>query len=76
MTDIIVMDDLWGGAATAVLARWLYRDGDCVEAGLTICEIMIEKVSIEVTAPASGVLQILVAEETTPASGMKLGAIG
>jgi pyruvate/2-oxoglutarate dehydrogenase complex dihydrolipoamide acyltransferase (E2) component len=75
MSDIVAIDDVWGGATTAVLSRWLYRDGDLVAEGSPLCEIMVEKVSIEIAAPASGVLRILVAEETIIASGSKLGAI-
>jgi pyruvate/2-oxoglutarate dehydrogenase complex dihydrolipoamide acyltransferase (E2) component len=75
MSDIVAIDDVWGGETTAVLSRWLYRDGDLVEAGSTLCEIMVEKVSIEIAAPASGVLHILVAEETIIASGTKLGSV-
>jgi pyruvate/2-oxoglutarate dehydrogenase complex dihydrolipoamide acyltransferase (E2) component len=40
----------------AVVANWFAREGARVEAGETVCEIQIEKVSVDVPAPASGVL--------------------
>lgn len=40
----------------AVLSNWFVREGASVEAGETVCEIQIEKVSVDVPAPASGTL--------------------
>ena len=40
----------------AVVANWFASEGARVEAGETVCEIQIEKVSIDVPAPASGTL--------------------
>lgn len=46
-----------------VVATWFVREGSHVEAGATLCEIQIEKVSVDVPAPASGTLiEILVGE--------------
>jgi len=49
----------------AVVANWFVREGGTVEAGDTLCEIQIEKVSIDVTAPESGRL----AERVVPENG-------
>ena len=38
------------------VANWFVRKGATVEAGDVLCEIQIEKVSIDVTAPADGEL--------------------
>ncbi|MFC6731505.1 MULTISPECIES: lipoyl domain-containing protein [unclassified Haladaptatus] len=47
----------------AVVSNWFVREGATVEAGKTICEIQIEKVSVDVPAPQSGTLtEVLVAE--------------
>lgn len=47
----------------AVVANWFVREGTSVEAGETICEIQIEKVSVDVPAPATGTLaEVLVPE--------------
>jgi pyruvate/2-oxoglutarate dehydrogenase complex dihydrolipoamide acyltransferase (E2) component len=43
----------------AVVANWFVREGTRVEAGETVCEIQIEKVSIDVPAPATGVLETI-----------------
>ncbi|KTG09197.1 biotin attachment protein [Haloprofundus marisrubri] len=40
----------------AVVANWFVRQGGRVSKGDTVCEIQIEKVSIDVPAPASGEL--------------------
>lgn len=47
----------------AVVANWFVREGARVSEGETLCEIQIEKVSVDVPAPASGTLtDVLVAE--------------
>lgn len=38
------------------LANWFVRPGATVEAGETLCEIQVEKVSVDVPAPAGGEL--------------------
>jgi pyruvate/2-oxoglutarate dehydrogenase complex dihydrolipoamide acyltransferase (E2) component len=40
----------------AIVANWFVREGARVERGETVCEIQIEKVSIDVPAPAAGIL--------------------
>ena len=60
--DTVVVDsaDVWPEDAEdveeAVLANWVAREGKRVEAGETICEIQVEKVSIDVEAPVAGEL--------------------
>lgn len=39
-----------------VVANWFVREGAGVEAGETICEIQVEKVSVDVPSPATGTL--------------------
>jgi pyruvate dehydrogenase E2 component (dihydrolipoamide acetyltransferase) len=48
--------------AEAVLTHWMYDDGAAVRAGTVIAEAMTEKVTVEVEAPADGVLRRLVPE--------------
>jgi len=46
-----------------IVANWFVREGRTVEAGETICEIQVEKVSVDVPAPAAGeVTEVLVGE--------------
>lgn len=46
----------------AVVANWFVHDGATVEAGETIAEIQIEKVSVDVDAPDAGTVEVLVGE--------------
>ncbi|ELZ81262.1 lipoyl-binding domain-containing protein [Haloferax gibbonsii ATCC 33959] len=49
--------------AEGYLANWFVREGSAVDEGETLCEIQVEKVSIDVAAPTAGtVTEILVAE--------------
>ena len=46
-----------------MVATWFVREGGQVDEGETLCEIQVEKVSVDVPAPASGTLaEILVGE--------------
>jgi pyruvate dehydrogenase E2 component (dihydrolipoamide acetyltransferase) len=49
--------------AEAVLVHWVYDDGAVVKSGTVIAEAMFEKVTLEVTAPADGVLRRLVPKD-------------
>jgi len=51
--------------AEAVLIHWMYDDGAMVSEGTAIAEAMFEKVTLEITAPASGRLRRMV-----PADGV------
>ena len=55
----------------AVIARWLKKTGDVVAKDEPLCEIETDKVTLEVTAEADGVLTILSREGET----VKIGAV-
>ncbi|WP_227356560.1 lipoyl domain-containing protein [Haladaptatus salinisoli] len=60
----------------AVVSNWFVREGGRVEEGSTIAEIQIEKVSVDVPAPAGGeVVDVLVPEGGEFARGDVLGRI-
>lgn len=60
----------------AVVANWFVREGASIEEGESICEIQIEKVSIDVPAPATGTLtDILVGENEEFVRGDALATI-
>ncbi|MFB6068452.1 MAG: lipoyl domain-containing protein [Halobacterium sp.] len=65
MTDVDPAD-VWPEDAMdveeAVVSNWFVRDGASVDEGETVAEIQIEKVSVDVPAPASGTLDVLVGE--------------
>ena len=49
--------------AEGVLATWFVSDGDQVASGQLLGEVMVDKVSAEVVAPATGHIRLLAAEE-------------
>ena len=59
----------------ALIARWLKSNGDQVELDEPLCEIETDKVTLEVTADAAGVLSISVQEGETVKIGAVIGAI-
>jgi pyruvate/2-oxoglutarate dehydrogenase complex dihydrolipoamide acyltransferase (E2) component len=55
--------------AEGVLATWFVSDGDQVANGQLLGEVMVDKVSGEVLAPAAGQVCLLVAEEQAARQG-------
>ena len=49
----------WAEGDEGVLVTWLFKDGASVTQGDVVAEIMLEKVEMELEAPASGTLNIL-----------------
>ena len=61
----------------ATVATWFKKPGDAVAVDEMLCELETDKVSVEVPAPAAGVLtEILAAEGATVAAGGKLAILG
>lgn len=75
MTEILVPQGQWEPDQEAALATWLYEEGEAVQAGVTVAEIMVEKTSFEIAAPASGTLCIAVAEDEIVVAGQVVGSI-
>ena len=67
MIEVTIPIDL--DDCAAAISVWLYRDGDVVGAGDVIAELMIDKASIELRAPATGMLKIVVPVEGSVANG-------
>lgn len=61
MTDIIV-PSLGESVKEATVAKWLKKAGDAVTADETLVELETDKVTMEVNAPASGVLSEIKAD--------------
>jgi pyruvate/2-oxoglutarate dehydrogenase complex dihydrolipoamide acyltransferase (E2) component len=55
--------------AEGVLATWFVSDGDQVASGQLLGEVMVDKVSAEVVAPATGHIHLLLAEEQIARQG-------
>nr|WP_047168424.1 lipoyl domain-containing protein [Sphingomonas sp. Y57] len=62
--EIRLPDGVGGEGDEPVLAGWLFEDGEAVDAGDTVAEIMIAKSTVEIDAPATGILMQAVAPET------------
>ncbi|MBC7521434.1 MAG: biotin attachment protein [Sandarakinorhabdus sp.] len=58
MTEVRVPTDLWPDDDTAESIVWLFADGAAVIEGELIAEILVEKATLELYAPASGTLRI------------------
>ncbi len=75
MSAIVVPADLWDEGREAAISVWLYADGDRVEQGTVVAELMVEKTSHELTAPASGRLSILVPADEPVSKGQQIGKV-
>ena len=74
-TDIMV-PALGESVTEAVVASWFKAVGDAVSQDEMLCELETDKVTIEVPAPASGVIaEIAAPDGATVAAGAKLGVI-
>jgi pyruvate/2-oxoglutarate dehydrogenase complex dihydrolipoamide acyltransferase (E2) component len=61
--------------AEGVVSTWFVADGDQVTEGQLVGEVMVDKVSGEVTAPASGRIRLLCPEEEALRQGQPIARI-
>jgi pyruvate/2-oxoglutarate dehydrogenase complex dihydrolipoamide acyltransferase (E2) component len=73
---VVIPPDLWEGEVEGAVSAWLFADGDAVRQGDLIAEVMVEKTSYDVTAPASGRLEIRIRAERPFKRGAVIAAIG
>ncbi|MGP9791618.1 2-oxoglutarate dehydrogenase complex dihydrolipoyllysine-residue succinyltransferase [Roseinatronobacter sp. NSM] len=72
----VMVPALGESVSEATVASWFKKPGDAVEQDEMLCELETDKVSVEVPAPASGVLAEILAEEgSTVGAGGKLAVI-
>ena len=77
MSAPILVPTLGESVTEATVAKWIKKTGDSVNEDEPLVELETDKVSVEVTAPASGVLsEISIKEGETVGVGTKLGEIG
>ena len=77
MSSEIRVPTLGESVTEATIAQWLKSVGDSVEADEPLVELETDKVSVEVPAPAAGVLsEIIAADGETVEVGALLGNIG
>jgi len=73
----IKVPTLGESVSEATVAKWLKKEGDTVAADETIVELETDKVTLEVPAPAAGVIsRIIAAEGSNVGVGAILGEIG
>jgi len=76
MAQDIVVPSLGESVTEATIAKWFKKPGDAVKADEPLVELETDKVTVEVPAPAAGVLQEqFVKEGDTVEVGAKLGSI-
>jgi pyruvate/2-oxoglutarate dehydrogenase complex dihydrolipoamide acyltransferase (E2) component len=61
--------------APGILSTWFVHDGQRVEAEQLLAEVQVDKVSVDVPAPAAGVVRLLVDEEAEVAQGSPIARI-
>lgn len=74
-TEIRVPEGLGGEDSEIVVANWVADEGETVEAGDLVCELMVTKVTFEIVAPASGRVEQRKAVEDVVSVGDLLGVI-
>ncbi len=79
MTPIVLADSVWKGVepgTEAIVEKWLVGEGERVAAGQVVATTMLIKASVDVVAPAQGVIEkILVAAEESFARGQPLATL-
>jgi pyruvate/2-oxoglutarate dehydrogenase complex dihydrolipoamide acyltransferase (E2) component len=75
-TPVIIPADLWDeDDKTGSIVLWLYKDGSPVKEGDLIAEVLVEKVTLELLAPATGTLRIRVEPEVVVNKGDEVAVI-
>ena len=74
MADILT-PTLGESVSEATVAKWTKKTGEPVKKDELLLELETDKVSLEVVAPADGVLTIDAAEGATVTAGQKLGSV-
>lgn len=77
MATKVVLPMLGQTMEEGTIIRWIKQEGETVEKGEPLLEVMTDKVNMEVESPASGVLRKIIAqaEEVVPVMGL-IGIIG
>lgn len=63
-------------AAVGVLSTWFVGDGEVVAEDQLVAEVQMDKVDLEVTAPAAGTIRLSVAEGEEVTQGAPIAVIG
>lgn len=76
-TDIMLPPDLWDVTTNpeGIIANWFFAEGANVRKGATVAEIMVEKTTFDIAAPADGRLKIVVAKDGVVKPGVVIGTV-
>lgn len=66
---IVIPADLWEDDSEAVITAWLFNNGDEVDTGDLLAEVMVEKAQYEIVAPSAGILTIIKHEDEVVIKG-------
>ena len=72
----MIAPDAWDEDIEGSLLTWIYGEGASVKAGDVIAEITVEKLQIDIQAPADGVLAHAVQEGDLVSKGAVIGRVG
>lgn len=75
MKLVTVPEDLWMGGESGSVANWFFEDGATVRHDDLLCEVMYEKATNEIRAPAPGLLRIRAPTESIVYKGDTLAVI-
>ncbi|KAB7643707.1 biotin/lipoyl-containing protein [Polymorphobacter fuscus] len=75
MIDVHLPFDLWEDDDITSMVVWLYPDGALVHEGDLVAEILVEKATLELFAPATGTLRIGIDAEPVADKGHRLATI-
>ena len=77
MAQPIVLDALYPEMEEATIGRWIVAEGQALDAGQPLAELITDKVAYEYQSPAAGtLLAILPAEKSVVPVGTTLAVIG
>lgn len=62
--------------AEGVVSTWFVTDGQRVAEGQLLAEVQVDKVAVEVPAPAAGTVHLLVAENDAVNQGSPIATVG
>jgi pyruvate/2-oxoglutarate dehydrogenase complex dihydrolipoamide acyltransferase (E2) component len=79
MSDVTLSDEAWADVepgTEALVDSWLVREGERVQAGQRLAKVVLIKATLDVEAPAAGVIErILVPKDATFARGQALAVL-
>ena len=75
MATDIVIPDIGESVTTGVVSTWLKADGEYVDRDEIVLELDTDKVTMEITAPAAGVLKRMAAEGDEVEVGAVIGTV-